>query len=121
MRGVEIELSGKERGYLATIIKLYEQQQAMYDERKKSCEQRIVSIHQPYVRPIKRGKARADTEFGPKISIAMVNGYADVTRLSWEACNESGDLTEEVERYRERWGHYPERVLADRSIERERT
>ena len=44
----------------------------------------------------------------------MVNGYADVTRLSWEAYNESGDLTEEVERYRERWGHYPERVLADK-------
>ena len=68
----------------------------MYDERKKSCDQRIVSIHQPYVRPIKRGKARADTEFGPKISIAMVNGYADVTRLSWEAYNESGDLTEDI-------------------------
>ena len=109
-----VELSRKEQRYLETITKLYAQQKEMYDERKNSCEDRIVSIHQPHVRPIKRGKARAETEFGAKLSIAMVNGYADVTRISWKAYNESGDLISEVERYRERWGFYPERVLADK-------
>ena len=110
----EAELSRKEQRYLETISKLYAQQKEMYDERKNHCEDRIVSIHQPHVRPIKRGKARAETEFGAKLSIAMVNGYADVTRISWKAYNESGDLIGEVERYRERWGFYPERVLADK-------
>ena len=110
----EVELSRKEQRYLETITKLYEQQKGMYDERKNQCEDRIVSIHQPHVRPIKRGKARAETEFGAKLSIAMVNGYADVTRISWKAYNESGDLIGEVERYREWWGFYPERVLADK-------
>ena len=109
-----VELSRKEQRYLETITKLYAQQKEMYDERKNSCEDRIVSIHQPHVRPIKRGKARAETEFGAKLSIAMVNGYADVSRISWKAYNESGDLISEVERYRERWGFYPERVLADK-------
>ena len=110
----EAELSRKEQRYLETITKLYAQQKEMYEERKNHCEDRIVSIHQPHVRPIKRGKARAETEFGAKLSIAMVNGYADVTRISWNAYNESGDLISEVERYRERWGFYPERVLADK-------
>ena len=111
----EVELNRKEQRYLETITKLYAQQKEMYDERKNSCEDRIVSIHQPHVRPIKRGKARAETEFGAKLSIAMVNGYADVTRISWKAYNESGDLMSEVERYRERWGVYPKRVLADKA------
>ena len=88
----EAELSRKEQRYLETISKLYAQQKEMYDERKNHCEDRIVSIHQPHVRPIKRGKARAETEFGAKLSIAMVKGYADVTRISWKAYNESGDL-----------------------------
>ena len=109
-----IRLSHKEQRYLSTIEKLYEQQKEMYDKRKNSCEHRIVSIHQPHVRPIKRGKATAKTEFGAKVSIAMVKGYADVTRLSWEAYNESTDLIQDIEKYRARFGDYPERVLADK-------
>ena len=109
-----MRLSPKEQRYLSTIEKLYEQQKEMYDKRKNSCEHRIVSIHQPHVRPIKRGKATAKTEFGAKVSIAMVKGYADVTRLSWEAYNESTDLIQDIEKYRTRFGYYPERVLADK-------
>lgn len=109
-----VRLSHKEEKYLSTIGKLYEQQKEMYDKRKNSCEHRIVSIHQPHIRPIKRGKATAKTEFGAKVSIAMVNGYADVTRLSWEAYNESMELIQEIEKYRVRFGYYPERVLADK-------
>ena len=109
-----VQLSRKEQKYLSTIGKLYEQQKEMYDKRKNSCEHRIVSIHQPHIRPIKRGKATAKTEFGAKVSIAMVKGYADVTRLSWEAYNESTELIQEIEKYRTRFGYYPERVLADK-------
>lgn len=109
-----VRLSHKEEKYLSTIRKLYEQQKEMYDKRKNSCEHRIVSIHQPHIRPIKRGKATAKTEFGAKVSIAMVKGYADVTRVSWEAYNESTELIQEIEKYRARFGYYPERVLADK-------
>ena len=109
-----VQLSRNEQSYLTTIKKLYEQQKEMYDKHKNSCEHRIVSIHQPHVRPIKRGKAAARTEFGAKLSIAMVKGYAEVTRLSWEAYNESSDLIQEIEKYRARFGYYPERVLADK-------
>ena len=38
--------------------KLYEQQQWMYENNKRSREKRIVSIQQPYLRPIVGGNRR---------------------------------------------------------------
>ncbi len=35
----------------------------MYDQRTQRIDDRMVSISQPHVRPIKRGKAGRDTEF----------------------------------------------------------
>ena len=53
----------------------------MYKNRNHQVEDRIVSIHQPHVRPIVRGKAKAKTEFGAKINIGLVNGYARVDKI----------------------------------------
>ena len=107
-------LTEKERGMLAVIETLYAQQKEMYDERKHSVPDRVVSIWRPYVRPIKRGKETADTEFGPKVTISMVDGDARVERFLWDNYNETATLIESVERFHERTGHYPERVLADK-------
>jgi IS5 family transposase len=108
------KLSPKQEQYLATIQELYSQQQRMYEQKTHQVEDRIVSIHQPWVRPIVRGKATADVEFGAKISVSLVNGYAMIERLDWDAYNEAGDLKEAVERYKKRHGFYPERILADK-------
>ena len=75
---------------------------------------RIVSLSQPWIRPIKRGKQNADTEFGAKIEMSDVQGYLRVEHLSWNAFNESTTLQQSVENYRDSYGHYPERVLADK-------
>lgn len=93
---------------------LYAQQKKMYDERTHSVEHRIVSLSQPHVRPIVRGKARADVEFGAKLTVSLVKGHATIERLTWESYNESGDLPAAIEAYRERYGVFPEAVLADR-------
>ena len=42
-----------------------------------------MSIHQPWVRPIVRGKATTDVEFGAKVAISVLNGYTKIERLSW--------------------------------------
>jgi tetratricopeptide (TPR) repeat protein len=110
----ERALSPRQAQYLETIQELYGQQQAMYEQKTHRIEDRIVSIHQPWVRPIVRGKATADVEFGAKISVSLVNGYAMIERLDWNAYNEAGDLKEAVERYKMRYGFYPERILADK-------
>ena len=100
--------------YLLVIQTLYEQQAKMYVEKKHSIEHRIVSIHQPHVRPIVRGKANAPVEFGAKINISLVKGFVFLEDISWEAFNEGTRLMDTVERYKKRFGFYPEKVAADK-------
>lgn len=112
--GDEHGLSRKHQETLDTIRKLYEQQRHMYTNRTHKINDRIVSISQPHVRPIVRGKATADVEFGAKVAISIVNGYAQVEKLSWDAFNEGNTLIASVENYRQRYGFYPEAVQADK-------
>jgi hypothetical protein len=96
------------------IQHLYQQQVAMYQSKTHRCDHRIVSISQPYVRPIVRGKLDKPVEFGAMLSISLTgDGLAHVDHLRWDAFNEGQDLIAQVEAYRARYGHYPEKVLAD--------
>jgi transposase, IS5 family len=99
---------------LLVIGELYRQQLWMYQHRSHRIENRIVSLHQPHVRPIVRGKAGHPVEFGAKISVSLVDGFSFVDTLSWDAFNESGDLEAQVEAYHRRFGYYPASVHADR-------
>ncbi len=85
----------------------------MYEQYSNTMSDRIVSISQPHVRPIVRGKARSNVEFGAKISVSLVNGFSFVDRISWDNYNESSDLISQIESYRDRFGYYPESVHAD--------
>lgn len=99
---------------ILTIFKLYEQQEYMYRNKVHSVSDRIVSIRQPWIRPIVRGKVKAPVEFGAKLDVSIDSeGYGRLEKVSFDAYNESGCLIKAVERYRSRTGHYPERVLAD--------
>lgn len=106
-------LSKKQQENLSTIQKVYEQQHHMHTHRTHKIDDRIVSISQPHVRPIVRGKAKADVEFGAKIAISIVDGYAHVEKLSWDAFNEGITLKQSAESYRKRNGCYPEVIQAD--------
>lgn len=110
----EIDLCDDLSKQLATIRTLVEQQQYMYDNKVHSVPDRIVSISQPYIRPIVRGKAKAPVEFGAKLDLSIdENGIARLERVSFDAYNESEVLITAVENYKSRTGHYPERVLVD--------
>jgi len=95
------------------IQHVYRQQDEMYKKRKRRCDDRIVSIAQPHVRPIVRGKAGKNVEFGAKLSVSMVDGLAFVDHIGWDAFNEGTDLQAQVENYKRRNGYYPAAVLAD--------
>jgi len=100
---------------LVLVIKeLYRQQLWMYENRSHRIADRIVSLHQPHVRPIVRGKAKSPVEFGAKISVSLVDGFSFVDKLNWDAFNESEDLVTQVEHYHRRFGCYPESVHADK-------
>lgn len=109
-----IPLSKKDYKYLLVIQTLYEQQKLMYDSKTHSVEDRIVSIHQPHVRPIVRGKTNAYVEFGAKIQMSIMNGITFLEDLSWDAFNEGTRLLSTVENYKRRFGYYPKKVFADK-------
>jgi len=100
--------------YMFVIRTLYDQQKQMYDSQVHSIEDRIVSIHQPHVRPIVRGKTTADVEFGAKIQVSLMDGYAFLDDLSWDAFNEGTRLISSIEKYKARFGYYPQMVAADK-------
>jgi hypothetical protein len=112
LRGKELSAQKSER--LSVIRRLYEQQLFMHTNHCHRVDDRIVSITQPWIRPIVRGKSRAKCEFGAKLDISVSDGFVRLEHTSFDAYNESENLKDIIERYRERTGHYPERVLADK-------
>jgi hypothetical protein len=116
-----VSLTAAQHEYMEVLLTTYGQQKTMHDNNTRSVPCRIVSLSQPHVRPITRGKAKAKTEFGAKLHISMVNGYARMERLDFEAYNEANDFNKIVEGYRERYGCYPERILADRIYRNRKT
>jgi len=84
----------------------------MYCNKSRRCDDRIVSISQPYVRPIERGKVSKAVEFESKLSVSLTDaGLIRADHLRWDAFHEGLDLQSQVEAYRERRGYYPESVL----------
>jgi len=101
--GVKIEM----------IAKMYEQQRQMYRNRTHTIKERIVSLARPHIRPIVRGKAGKDVEFGPKVSLAHVDGYCFCDAVSHEAYNETTHLAKHVREFRKRFGKAPDFVCGD--------
>jgi len=96
------------------IQHILDQQMEMHRNRTHSTDDRIVNIYQPYVRPIVRGKDKVKVEFGAKIGVSLVDGYARIDTLSWDAYNEGTDLIKQVEAYKDLKGYYPEVVIVDK-------
>ena len=108
------ELAVRQLERLETIRTIYAQQKYMYDNHTHSVPDRIVSVSQPFVRPIVRGKAGKPVEFGAKLDVSLVNGWARLEYCSFDAYHEAGNLQDIVERFRAREGRYPKRILADK-------
>ena len=108
------ELDKKFLDDLETIRKVYEQQKYMLENNTHKVADRIVSISQPYVRPVVRGKVSKPTEFGAKLHLSVDEyGFARIEYLSFDAYNEGPMLIQALEAYKYHHGCYPERVLVD--------
>jgi hypothetical protein len=99
---------------LLVAAEVYRQQQWMYDNKTQRIEDRIVSLSQPHIRPIVRGKAGVPVEFGAKLSVSLRDGYVFLDRIDWDNFNESGDLKSQIEAFKRYTGVYPESVHVDR-------
>ena len=114
LESIAIPLTRRDRQIFWVIQHIYAQQFQMHKEKTYQCNDRIVNIYQPYVRPMVRGKAKAPVEFGAKLGVSEFNGYARINTLSWDAYHEAGDLKEQVEKYKKLHGYYPAVVIADK-------
>ena len=112
-KGLLVYLNKRQYRNLLVIKELYRQQLWMYENRTHKITDRIVSISQPHIRPIVRGKAKSKVEFGAKVSLSLIDGFSFVDRIDWDNYNESGDLIGQIEKYHERFGFYPESAHAD--------
>ena len=68
--------------------------------KEQRIDDRIVSINQPHVHPIVRGKTGKNTEFGAKLSASCIDRYVFLHRISGDNYNESGDLKAQVEEFK---------------------
>jgi hypothetical protein len=75
------ELSRKQYSDLDTIKEFTAQQRKLYNGESLESGSRILSISKPHVRAIARGKARAMFEFGAKVSLSLIDGFARVEKL----------------------------------------
>lgn len=107
-------LDRSERKYFYVIQTVLYQQKEMQKSDTHSIEERMLSIHQPHVRAIPRGKSRSKTEFGSKIDLSMHDGYGYIERFHWGAFNEGEDLQASIYNYYMRNGYYPSRVFIDK-------
>lgn len=109
-----IPLKKNDLKYWYVIQELYDQQWLMFETKTKTVPNRIVSIHQPHVRPIVRGKSQAKVEFGSKIHCSMIDGITFLDELNWDAFNEGSNLMVYVEKFKTRFGCYPKELLVDK-------
>ena len=75
-----------------TIRKVYEQQSYLVQNKTTSVKNRIVSLSQPHIRPIVRGKENKPVEFGIKAHVMQVGGINIIEHHSFEAFNETTRL-----------------------------
>ena len=93
MEQEDIRFSDKQLHRINIIRELFSQQEYMYRNNMHSVKDRIVSICQPYIRPIVRGKAKSPTEFGAKLDMSIdETGFVRLKRLSFDAYNESDSI-----------------------------
>jgi transposase, IS5 family len=107
-------LKAKHYRTLLIVTEVNRQQSYMYENNENRIDDRIVSLTQPHIRPIVRGKAGTPVEFGAKLSASCWNGYVFLDRISWDNFNESGDLQAQVESFKSYTGTYPESLHVDK-------
>lgn len=109
----EDALTDRQKDRLDTIRKVAKQQREHLENPSASVKGRIVNLRQPHVRPIVRGKAGHLVEFGQETGFSVVDCFTFIDEQSFDSFNEGITLIDSAEKYKARFGYYPERILAD--------
>jgi len=112
-QGIIIKKKVRER--FEVVRQVFNQQSQMYRQKVKRIEERIVSLHRPWTRPIVRGKTGPkEVEFGPKASLSYVDGFVFLDHLSSENFPEAERAKSQIKQYKALFGKKPPSVTADK-------
>jgi IS5 family transposase len=102
-------------GRFDVVRTVIDQQYEMYRRKMIRIEDRIVSLHRPWTRPIVRGKSGDKrVEFGPKASLSYVDGFVFLDHMSSDNFAEADRVNAQIEHYESLFGHKPPYVTADK-------
>ena len=104
----------KAQEFLDTASKILTQQKDIYQA--LPVKERIVSVHQPHIRPMVRGKYPVNVEFGPKILLNLKNNFLFLEHLSFNNTSDSQLLDTSLKGYKGRFGFFPTQLAADRGF-----
>jgi len=93
----DLDFKSKYYRRIATIEKIYTQQQEHFDTGEK-IRNRIVSIHKDYIRPIVRGKEIKPVEFGAKVNKVQIDGISFIEHINFNAFHEGNRFQKTVEK-----------------------
>jgi hypothetical protein len=112
-KGVKIEKRVLDR--FDVVRTVLEQQFKMYRQKTNRIDNRIVSLHRPWTRPIVRGKlGDKKVEFGPKATLSYVDGFVFLDHISSDNFAESTRVDAQIEHYESLFGHKPPYITADK-------
>lgn len=102
------------QNFLETAQDILKQQKDLYQ--KKEVKNRIVSVHQPHIRPMVKGKYPVSVEFGPKVLLNMDDDYLFLESLHFDNVSDTHLLEKSIEGYHKRRGKPPTQLAADRGF-----
>jgi transposase, IS5 family len=97
-----LKTSHQER--LVVIKAMLAQQQAHFKEPESKIDNRIVSLHKPYVRPIIRGKENKPLEFGAKVHIYQVDNFDFIEHVNFNNFNETTRFESTIDHHQLHFG-----------------
>ncbi|GEM_PF-4045798 len=112
---VSLQSRKKIRAIIRTARKILHQQSEMIRTGVRRVKDRIVSFHEPLVRPIFRGKDFRSTEFGPKLRVNVVGGaLIQSSGVSNDNTSDTKMVRAALKTHRLTFGHDPTELISDR-------
>jgi len=100
--------------FINVASKVISQQKDVY--KGLPVKERIVSIFQPHIRPMVRGKYPVEVEFGPKALINLKNDFLFLEDLRFNNVSDVHLLKPSIQGYKERFGSLPTQLATDRGF-----
>jgi IS5 family transposase len=100
-------------GELHVAEEIFRQQWEMYKKKTRRIANRNVSLHKPYVWPIRTRKQAQDTEFGAKGALVHMDAFLFLDHFKHAPFNEAELAVHHVTAYQERFRELPRYLVGD--------